>query len=455
MAPVTNSPATGAGTGRADGARGLSRAMRQVRQFERQAPGFVRTIAARRRAAMALFDGARPSPGAARAAAAASRRAGAAKVLLPGHGAAAARLRGRVRRLRGAMYDAMYPVEGAAGRRGDEARGPAGPPGAAQGDDVCREPPALTPVQRRAADAGGRRGHDARGPTGPRSAVRGDEARREPPALTPVQHQAVTGGAVASGGAVPPMQAGMQRAPQDGAPMAPVPQGAPAPADDTERTVLGADPRPPDRKLRDKETSLREMRTIRVSGEMGFLPLVAVGAAGSGGQGHGFDEVHRGDAGRAFGVGQWQAPRAQAMMQGPGIGVRAARIADQVRAYGLGIPSGPDAGARKAGRRLLSGFRPPGQASAPLHGSDPRPEDREEAEGRQRGDWKRGDWADVVSRQLDMANTVPGAMAGHKTEVHVGDIIVHANTHDGNRIATQIHNQLRQSLPALTNTGQR
>ncbi|PYD73367.1 hypothetical protein [Novacetimonas hansenii] len=455
MAPVTNSSANG-----------VSRAMEQVRQLAQAGRGAARRVAARRRAAMAAFRMARPSLLAMRAVA---RRAGARPPLHP---------------------HAMLPPVMGEGPAVDGRAGAAAPPSAMRGDHMRGDVMGDVTGNVAGGVTGGVTGRmtgrtvrddvtgSATGPViGPGTGhvvapvavpVTGEanSSPLPPSTLTPAQRQAIAGRAgvvVRAPPYPPPTPVQGQQGQADGNAGGLAPQDATVPvtaaetiAADAARPVVAAkNPPPSDRKLSGEAVRLRKVQTARMPAGMGYSRLAAMGVAAMGaaaniGQESGSGEWHRGDAGDVLGAGQWHAPRAQDIMQAFGIDVHGAKFADQVKAYGQKMPSGLDLYSRKAGRALMSGFHPPRQATAPIRRFDERPVSRDGTEDR-----NRGAWADIITRQMEMANIVPGATGGHKTEVHIGDIVVHANTHDGNRIATQIQHQLRQSLPALANTGQR
>lgn len=455
MAPVTNSSANG-----------VSRAMEQVRQLAQAGRGAARRVAARRRAAMAAFHMARPSLLAMRAAA---RRAGARPPLHP---------------------HAMLPPVMGEGPAVDGRAGAAAPPSAMRGDhmrgDVMGDVTGDVTGNVTVGVTGRMTGRTVRddvtgsatGPViGPGTGhvvapvavpVTGEanSSPLPPSTLTPAQRQAIAGRAgvvVRAPPYPPPMPVQGQQGQADGNAGGLAPQDATVPvtaaetiAADAARPVVAAkNPPPSDRKLSGEAVRLRKVQTARMPAGMGYSRLAAMGVAAMGaaaniGQESGSGAWHRGDAGDVLGAGQWHAPRAQDIMQAFGIDVHGAKFADQVKAYAQKMPSGLDLYSRKAGRALMSGFHPPRQATAPIRRFDERPVSRDGIEDR-----NRGAWADIITRQMEMANIAPGATGGHKTEVHIGDIVVHANTHDGNRIATQIQHQLRQSLPALANTGQR
>lgn len=64
-------------------------------------------------------------------------------------------------------------------------------------------------------------------------------------------------------------------------------------------------------------------------------------------------------------------------------------------------------------------------------------------------------WARALDRQVELATAPPARMAAATTEIHMGDVVVHASSTDGQRIGAQVRDQLRRSVPALANTGQR
>ncbi|GEM17860.1 phage tail tip lysozyme [Gluconobacter oxydans] len=176
---------------------------------------------------------------------------------------------------------------------------------------------------------------------------------------------------------------------------------------------------------------------------MGYSRNAALGIIGNIAQESGFDPTRVGDGGKAFGIGQWHADRADAIKRRFGIDVRSANFADQVRAYGLEMQSGDDAGSRSAGRILSSPNISIADATSAVRRFNERPANQNGMEDTYRY---------ALAQQA--ASAVGDPARGNSTQVHVGDIHIHTDTNNPQQLAQDIHNELRRTLPLINAQGQ-
>lgn len=175
---------------------------------------------------------------------------------------------------------------------------------------------------------------------------------------------------------------------------------------------------------------------------MGFSRNAALGIAGNISQESGFDPTRVGDNGSAFGIGQWHKDRADAILKQTGIDVRTANFADQVKAYGLELQSGSDAGARKAGRMLGASNISVMDAVHAVRAYGERPANRLGNEDAIR-----------YNQAIRIAGAVPSSSGGNSTQI--GDVHIHVQGNaDGTKIAQDFKTEIRRSLPIQNIYGQ-
>lgn len=174
---------------------------------------------------------------------------------------------------------------------------------------------------------------------------------------------------------------------------------------------------------------------------MGFSRNAALGIVGNIAQESRFDPAAVGDGGAAFGLAQWHKDRVEHIKKKFGIDVRTADFNDQVRAYGLELQRGDDPGARHAGQLLRRDGISLKDAVRAVRQYDERPLNADGMEDARRYD---------LARSAALATQ--GATHNH-TEVHVGDVHIHAQNADGKQIAYDFHRELKNLSPATKTYG--
>lgn len=178
---------------------------------------------------------------------------------------------------------------------------------------------------------------------------------------------------------------------------------------------------------------------------MGFSKNAALGIVGNIGQESRFDPGARGDNGKAFGIGQWHQDRVMSILRQTGIDVRTAPFADQVKAYGMELQSGADAGARHAGSILGRNGISVLDATRAVRQYYERPANRDGME-----DYKRYQLAQAAA-----GTTSATAQNNNHTEIHVGSVTVHAPAgSDPHQFAKDFHKELGKTLPYTNAYGQ-
>ncbi|MCP1274807.1 phage tail tip lysozyme [Gluconobacter albidus] len=177
---------------------------------------------------------------------------------------------------------------------------------------------------------------------------------------------------------------------------------------------------------------------------MGYSRNAALGVVGNIAQESGFDPTRVGDGGKAFGLGQWHGDRAADIKTRFGIDVKTADFADQVRAYGLEMQSGGDAGSLKAGKILSDPNISIREATQAVRQYNERPANKNGME-----DGYRYSLAQQAAQSV-----APSATTTNTTEVHVGDVHIHANTDNPQQLARDFHQELRRTLPLVNAQGQ-
>lgn len=177
---------------------------------------------------------------------------------------------------------------------------------------------------------------------------------------------------------------------------------------------------------------------------MGYSRNAALGIVGNIAQESRFDPNARGDGGSAYGLGQWHSDRVEDILKGTGIDVQNASFEDQVRAYAWELKHGHDAGARKAGRLLEDASISAADATHVVRAYDERPANKNGMEDSYR----------YALAQQAAQSVAPSATTTNTTEVHVGDVHIHANTDNPQQLARDFHQELRRTLPLVNAQGQ-